>query len=108
MIVTPFYQQSEKLKGSCNDLWPSKRRISFPETLFLKKFTVKQEMNKFVLMYEYFRFMYKFYLEGKPSPNSCFFLTSLNITREDRIWPAAVQLAITVIDSLLLPDVKIY
>jgi len=42
---------------------------------------VKEWMDKFLLMYEYFRFVYKFYPEDKSTPNSCFLLTSLNTRR---------------------------
>jgi hypothetical protein len=47
-------------------------------------------------------------LGGEPSPNSCFLLTSLNIRRRDRNWPAALQHSITVKFSLIPPDVKIW
>ena len=41
--------------------------------------------NKSVLMYDDFRFVYASDHEGKPSPNSCLFLTYLNISAGDNI-----------------------
>ena len=62
-------------------MWPAESRMTFPEALCLRKLSVNHLMYKSVLMYDDIRFTYTSDPVGKPSPNSCFLLTSVNIRR---------------------------
>jgi hypothetical protein len=73
MIVTLFWTAvlSSEEELQCY-LWPCKSRMTFPEALGLREYSVNRLMYKSVLKYDEFWFMYVADPGGKPSPNACF------------------------------------
>ena len=64
----------EKMEPHCA-VRPSKRRMTFPDILFLRKCCVKEFLNNPMLTCHDFLFMLKSDLWFKPSANSCLLLT---------------------------------
>jgi hypothetical protein len=105
LFLTSVWYSKEELQCA---MWPPKSttRTSLAESSFLKKYYVDHLMNESVPMYDDLQFMYTSDLGSKPSPESSFSLTPLDIRTVVRNLPAALQHIVTVIFSLFSPDVK--
>lgn len=65
---------------------------------------MKHLLNKSVLSYGQFRFLYTSHPECTPLANSSFLLTFLNISTRGRNWPEIWQNAVTVILQFFTPN----
>jgi hypothetical protein len=84
-------------------LHQTESRLTFPELLVLRNYSLKDLLNNCVIMCDVFRYMYTSDLLCKPSASSCLLMTPLNIITLGRNWPAPLQHAITLTFSVLVP-----